>query len=152
MSGWLAGCASNGEATTPTTEPSETATSVDTNEAPPSAPTVKSSAPPPSSGTGGDDAREITATECQLLAQKYGDVTRADQTAKLSPKLTDAQRSSANKTIDDAANTLAGRWAETCTRDLVGKVASESALKCAMSSKSVAAFDTCINGPPSAPP
>lgn len=146
----VAGCASNGEATTPSAEPTETAPTTDTTEVAVPPPAVKSSTP---AATGpGDDAREVTATDCHVLSQKYEDVMRSDYLAKLSPKLSDADREKANRSIDAGVKTHAGKWEGTCSESLVGKVASESALKCAMASRSVAAFDTCLNGPPSSPP
>ncbi len=91
--------------------------------------------------------RDITPRECRALAGKYGELTRSDETAKLSPKLTDKQRAQAGESIDAAARTLEARWAESCASSLVGKVAEEAAITCAMSAKNVAAFDTCLNGP-----
>jgi hypothetical protein len=92
-------------------------------------------------------SREITPRECQSLAGKYGALTRSDETAKLSPKLNDKQRAQADESISAAAQKLEARWAESCESSLVGKVAEEQALQCAMNAKNVAAFDTCLNGP-----
>lgn len=110
--------------------------------------------PPAATATGGIDEpdpgakfREITPRECQALAGKYGELTRSDETAKLNPKLTDAQRAQATASIDAAARTLEGRWVESCSSSLLGKVAEEAAITCAMSAKNVAEFDTCLNGP-----
>lgn len=91
--------------------------------------------------------REITPRECQALGGKYGELTRADETAKLNPKLTDKQRAQASESIDAAARTLESRWVESCTASLLGKEAEEQAITCAMSARNVAAFDTCLNGP-----
>lgn len=91
--------------------------------------------------------REITPRECQALGGKYGELTRADETAKLNPKLTDKQRAQAADSIDAAARTLESRWIESCTASLLGKEAEEAAITCAMSAKNVAAFDSCLNGP-----
>lgn len=95
----------------------------------------------------GAASREITPRECRSLAGKYGALTRSDETAKLSPKLNDKQRAQANESIDAAAQKLEARWAESCESSLVGKVAEEQALLCAMSAKNVASFDNCLNGP-----
>lgn len=103
-------------------------------------PAAKESAP-------GAQSREITPRECQSLAGKYGALTRSDETAKLSPKLNDKQRAQADESIAAAAQKLEQRWAESCESSLVGKVAEEQALQCAMNAKNVAAFDTCLNGP-----
>lgn len=92
------------------------------------------------------DSREITANECRVLAEKYADVTRSDQMANLSDKLTDAQRQTARTNIDEAALKLSSRWEKGCVTDLIGKVASEHALKCAMASKTVSTFDVCLSG------
>jgi hypothetical protein len=91
--------------------------------------------------------REIMRKDCQELARKYGDLVRAEEAAKLSPKLTPAQRQTAESNIDKGAQQLSDRFAEGCDKSLVGKFADESALFCAMSAKSIAAFDTCMNGP-----
>lgn len=142
----LVACASS-PAQNPTAEPTVD-TQPDTTAAPePSDAAPKASAAPTATSAGNDDAREMSATECKVLAQKYGDVTRADESAKLSPKLTDAQRKTAAAAIDDYAAKIAEKWEGGCVRDLTGKMASEKALKCAMAAKTVAAFDTCINGP-----
>jgi len=91
--------------------------------------------------------REITPGECRSLAGKYGALTRGDETAKLSPKLNDKQRAQADESITAAVQKLEARWAESCESSLVGKVAEEQALRCAMSANNVVAIDTCLNGP-----
>ncbi len=91
--------------------------------------------------------RDITPGECRSLAGKYGALTRSDETSKLSPKLTEKQRAQADESIGSAAQKLEARWAESCVASLVGKVAEEQALQCAMNARNVAAFDTCLNGP-----
>jgi hypothetical protein len=106
--------------------------------------------PPPPSPEEPDPSakfREITPRECQALAGKYGELTRSDETAKLNPKLTDKQRAQAAESIEAAARTLESRWAESCSSSLLGKVAEEEAITCAMHAENVAAFDTCLNGP-----
>jgi type IV secretory pathway VirB10-like protein len=123
----------------------------------PPPPEPKEEEPPPvlppgevvSNTEGEPDARQrdITPRECRALAGKYGELTRSDETAKLSPKLNDKQRAQAAESIDAAARTLETRWAESCESSLVGKTAEEAAITCAMSAKNVAAFDTCLNGP-----
>lgn len=95
----------------------------------------------------GAETRDITPRECRSLGGKYGALTRSDEASKLSPKLTDKQRTQANESIDAAAQKLEARWIESCESSLVGKVAEEAALRCAMSAKNVAGFDTCLNGP-----
>lgn len=147
----ITACASNGEATTPSTEPTEETVPTENTAVQPAPLPVKSSAALTSSGSA-EDGREVTAADCHVLAQKYEAVMRSDYLAKLSPKLNDADREKANRNIDVGVKSHAGKWEDTCSESLVGKVASESALKCAMAAKSVAGFDTCLNGPPSSPP
>lgn len=100
-----------------------------------------------SAGPAGPATREITQNDCRTLAQKYGSLTRSDEEAKLSPKLTQTQRNTAAGNIERAAQTLADRWEGGCSKDLAGKFASEEALKCSMGAKTVSAFDVCLNGP-----
>jgi hypothetical protein len=101
----------------------------------------------PGAGTSDAGTRELTQSDCHALAQKYGSLTRSDEEAKLSPKLTPTQRNTASGAIEKAAQTLADRWEGGCSRDLAGKFASEEALKCSMAAKTVSAFDVCLNGP-----
>ncbi|MBL8739779.1 MAG: hypothetical protein JNK04_01760, partial [Myxococcales bacterium] len=106
----------------------------------------------PSAPTADAATRELTQNDCHTLAQKYGSLTRSDEEAKLSPKLTPIQRNTATGAIEKAAQTLADRWEGGCSRDLAGKFASEEALKCAMAAKTVSGFDVCLNGPAAPPP
>ncbi len=140
------GCASGPSQTeVPSTEPESSG-----DEPPPAAsahPTAKASPPQAPSSARPDDSREITGSECQALSDKYEELTINDQMAKeVSAKLTDAQRETARRNIGVGAKKLASNWREACVRDLTGKVASEQALRCAMASRSVAAFETCLNG------
>jgi len=100
-----------------------------------------------SAGPEGPATREITQNDCRTLAQKYGSLTRSDEEAKLSPKLTQIQRNTAAGNIEKGAQTLADRWEGGCSKDLAGKFASEEALQCSMGAKTVSAFDVCLNGP-----
>jgi hypothetical protein len=86
------------------------------------------------------------------MADKFAALTRSDEEAKLNPKLSEAQRESARRAFAEAAQILAERWSTSCESNLVGKMASEESLRCAMASKTVAAFDVCLNGPPSSAP
>ncbi len=150
---WLLACASSGPEpqAQPTSEPEYTPPEIDTADAKSDGPKAL---PPPkvtglASATAGQPAsRELTQNDCRTMAQKYGSLVRSDEEAKLSPKLTDAQRNVAKTNIDKGADALQGRWEEGCVTNLVGKYASEDALKCAMSAKTLALFDTCLNGPP----
>jgi hypothetical protein len=113
------------------------------------APPVASVAPATSSPEpAGPRERELTARECEVLAQRYGDLTRSDAMAGLKPGLTEGQRQQAQQNILAAADKLSERWEKGCVESVVGKVANEDALKCAMSAKTVADFDVCLNGPP----
>lgn len=131
------------------TEPELTAepTAVDPKPIPPPKVTGGPGAPTAEAAT-----RELTQSDCHTLAQKYGSLTRSDEEAKLSPKLTPIQRNTASTAIEKAAGTLADRWEAGCSRDLAGKFASEEALQCSMASKTVSAFDVCLNGPATPPP
>ena len=157
LAGWALLAVACGSAQTPPEEP--TASPADEPmglepSAPSDAPAESAPPEPAPAPTGSADEpdsrgkfREITPRECQALGGKYGELTRADETAKLNPKLTDKQRAQAAESIDAAARTLESRWVESCTASLLGKEAEEQAITCAMSAKNVAAFDTCLNGP-----
>ena len=109
-------------------------------------------ATPESSPPSAPADRELTHRDCRAMADKFAALTRSDEEAKLNPKLSEAQRESARKAFAEAAQILAERWSTSCEANLVGKIASEESLRCAMASKSVAAFDVCLNGPPSSAP
>jgi hypothetical protein len=93
-----------------------------------------------------DESREITASECKTIAGKFKENTIADEMAKLSPKLTDAQRETSRTRIEEAADQLGQRWEKGCVADLLGKAVAEKSLRCAMASKTVAALDACLSG------
>jgi hypothetical protein len=152
----LAACGTTAQQADPVTTP-EGPSEPEVTADPTSSPDDPKPIPPPKvtgQGTPASEAgtRELTQADCRTLAQKYGSLTRSDEEAKLSPKLTPTQRNTANGAIEKAAQTLADRWEAGCSRDLAGKYASEEALKCAMGSKSVSAFDVCLNGPAAPPP
>lgn len=97
--------------------------------------------------------RELTPRDCQVLGGRYRELVISDESVKLDPKLTESQREAGRDAISKGADILGDRWTQSCEGSLVGKFASEEALKCAMSSKTVAAFDVCLNGPATpAPP
>jgi hypothetical protein len=123
----------------PTAEPPP-----DTTAEPEPTQAAATASPQPS---GSPQPREILRKDCLSLAEKYAELVRADEGAKLNPKLSDAQRETARQNIDKAAKTLADRFAEGCEKSLVGKFADEASLQCAMSSKRLADFDVCMNGP-----
>jgi hypothetical protein len=90
----------------------------------------------------------LTDRDCIELAKHYGVVQKADQMATLSPKLTSAQKEQAEGSIDAAVTKLRENWENGCRSSLVGGVVERDRLKCAIGSKSVKAFDECINGEP----
>ena len=99
--------------------------------------------------------RRLVVTQSDILANGnfcnkniiIQQLTISDQMAKVSDKLSQSQRDTARKNVGVGAQKLASNWREACVRDLTGKMANESALRCAMASKTVAAFETCLNGP-----
>jgi hypothetical protein len=90
----------------------------------------------------------LTDRDCIELAKHYGVVQKADQMASLNPKLSAAQKEQAEGSIDSAVTKLREGWENGCRTSLVGGVVERGRLKCAMASKSVKAFDECINGEP----
>lgn len=143
-----AACASTSSSTTATSEP----TTETTDTAPTTSDPDPTSTPPPASGTASvkanpdEESREITVGECKTIAGKFRENTISDEMAKLSPKLTDAQRETARGRIEEAADQLGQRWEKGCVADLLGKAVAEKSLKCAMASKTVAALDACLSG------
>lgn len=106
--------------------------------------------PAPAESSGGEllpDEHDISVADCRLLAAQYGAVTRSDQRAALKPGLTEAQRNQAIAAIDGVASKMEEKWSATCEENLVGKVMSPEALKCAVKATTVAAFDACLNAP-----
>jgi hypothetical protein len=67
--------------------------------------------------------------------------------AQLSPKLSEEKRSAAEKNIDDVASKMASQWTSGCEKSLVGKVVERQRIKCALDSRSLKAFEECINPP-----
>ena len=88
----------------------------------------------------------LTQHDCVELGKQYVAVQRADQVAKLSAKLTDKQREQALSSIDGVVGKMGEPWANGCIESLAGKVVDRKNLGCAMASKTVAAFDECLNG------
>jgi hypothetical protein len=123
---------------TETAEPKATAA--------PSAPSTSTAPPDPNA------SREISATDCRALAGKYNALTRSDEMAKLPAGLTPEQIAIAARQLEAGAEILSTRWENGCVESLVGKESPETNLKCAMSAKTVAAFDVCLNGPSEPPP
>jgi hypothetical protein len=94
---------------------------------------------------GAGDDYTLTEKDCIELGKQYVAVQRADQVATLDKRLTDKQREQAVKNIDAVVEKMGEPWAEGCISSLVGKVAERKRLQCAMASKSVKAFDECLN-------
>jgi len=99
---------------------------------------------------GAADDYTLTQKDCVELGKQYVAVQRADQIAALDKRLTDKQREQATKNIDAVVEKMGEPWANGCIESLVGKVAERKRLECAMASKSVKAFDDCLNA--EAPP
>jgi hypothetical protein len=102
----------------------------------PQKPTVDDSIP---------DDYEMLRGDCVQLGNQLSALTRSDQMANVSPKLSAAQRAQAEKNIGEVADRLGAQWAGTCESSLVGKVVDRKALKCAMDAKAVKEFDACLN-------
>ena len=92
------------------------------------------------------DDYSLTENDCQALGRGYGDAARSDQRTALNPKLTAKQREQADASIDGVVTKLAEKWEETCLKSLAGKIVEHAKVKCALGSKTVKAFDICLNG------
>jgi hypothetical protein len=115
----------------------------------PTIPTPKTAIP--SKTVDPNASRELSANDCHALAGKYNALTRSDEMAKLPDGLTPEQIALAARQLEAGAEVLSTRWEKGCVESLVGKESPESNLKCAMSAKTVAAFDVCLNGPSDPP-
>ena len=102
--------------------------------------------PPEGGATRILDDHALTNRDCDNLGHQYGDVAKADQMAGLSPKLSAKQRGQAEASIDKVINKLAEDWIENCQNNLVGKNVDPATIKCALATKTVKAFDVCLNG------
>ena len=91
------------------------------------------------------DDYSLTENDCQALSRGYGDAARGDQRAALNPKLTAKQREQAETSIDGVVTKLEAGWEETCLKSLAGKIVDHNRIKCALGSKTVKAFDLCLN-------
>jgi hypothetical protein len=97
------------------------------------------------------DTYEMTPSDCDALGRHYGDVARKDQAAALSPKLNEKQRAATMEQIEKVVGKLEERWTTGCHTSLVNGAVDHGAIKCALASKSVKEFDTCLNGPGGTP-
>jgi hypothetical protein len=93
------------------------------------------------------DDYTIMHGDCAQLGKKFAALTRAEQVAALSPKLTTEQRTQTEQRIDVVAGKLGEQYAQTCEKN-VGRSVNPRSLKCAFDARSVKAFDECLNGPP----
>jgi hypothetical protein len=92
------------------------------------------------------DTYELTPADCESLGKQYGEVARSDQMAALSPKLSAKQRDATAAQVDKVVSGLEDKWIAGCQASLVNKAVDHDALKCALSAKTVKAFDVCLNG------
>jgi hypothetical protein len=109
----------------------------------------KGAEPKKGSGDSGSipDDYVITHGDCVLLGKQFAVVNRNDQLATLSPKLTDKQRSQAEGSINEGANKIGEKFAESCQKSSAGSHGDPKALKCALNSKTAKEFDACLNAP-----
>jgi hypothetical protein len=129
----------------PPTEPQGDAVKGDEPEVKPDAP---KHAKPPTDAV--PDDYSMTPHDCEELGKQYGEVSRHDLLAQLSPKLAQKQRDQASANIDKAVSKQEDSWIAGCQKNLVGNVVDQKSLKCAMTAQTVKAFDVCLNG--EAPP
>lgn len=142
----LVACSSTPSPDEPVASPADTSYVPPRVDETPDAPTPMPEAPSQAQ-SGSDDGRELTPSDCNALAARYGHTVRSDEMAKLHPDLTSAQRDQARAAIDRAGEQLETGWRNGCMESLSGKVASERAVRCALAAKTVASFDACLNSP-----
>ncbi|XYI00470.1 hypothetical protein ACMHYB_12215 [Sorangium sp. So ce1128] len=85
--------------------------------------------------------------DCVELGKKLTVLTRTEQVAALSAKLTPEQRGDTEKKIDTVAAKLGDQYAQMCEQN-VGKHVDPGSLKCAFDARTVQAFEACLNGSP----
>lgn len=131
----------------PGAEPTpEAALGVEAPEAEPAA-TTPSAAPRRDDSVPDDYA--LMHGDCVDLGKQLTALTRTEQVAALSAKLTPEQRGETEKKIDAVAATLGEQYAQACEQN-VGKHVDPRSLKCAFDARSVRAFEACLNAPPPA--
>jgi hypothetical protein len=156
----LAACAASGKP--PETPENADAENKGDTKAEPSGDKTPSDAAEPSSGADAEpgpapkrpavpagmsiDTYELTPADCDSLGKQYGEVARSDQMSALSPKLSAKQRDATAAQVDKVVSGLEDRWIASCQASLVNKAVDHDAIKCALSAKSVKAFDVCLNG------
>jgi hypothetical protein len=104
------------------------------------------------------DSYEMTPSDCDALGRKFGELGRDEMLAGLGAKISEKQRATAVAKVEDAMNKRADGWIANCMASYVNKAVDHAGIKCALASKSVKAFDVCLNGeggsaaPKGAPP
>ncbi|WP_433934711.1 hypothetical protein AB3662_08875 [Sorangium cellulosum] len=87
--------------------------------------------------------------DCVELGKQLTVLTRTEQAAALSAKLTAEQRGETEKKIDAVAAKLGEQYSQMCEQN-VGKHVDPRSLKCAFDARTVKAFEDCLNGSPPA--
>ncbi|WP_437945952.1 hypothetical protein WME98_34505 [Sorangium sp. So ce296] len=127
----------------------EAAPGVEAQEAEP-APAPPSAAPAaPRRDDSVPDDYALMHGDCVELGKQLTVLTRSEQVAALSAKLTPEQRGETEKRIDAVAATLGEQYAQSCEQN-VGKHVDPRSLKCAFDARSVRVFEACLNAPPPA--
>lgn len=88
----------------------------------------------------------LTEGDCAQLGTQYARAITADESAKVSPKLSDKQREATLARIEEVAAKMSADWKKGCRASLVGKAVERKSLSCALEARSVAQFDKCLNG------
>ncbi|KYF82988.1 hypothetical protein BE11_37535 [Sorangium cellulosum] len=87
--------------------------------------------------------------DCVELGKQLTVLTRTEQVAALSAKLSAEQRGETEKKIDAVAAKLGEQYSQMCEQN-VGKHVDPRSLKCAFDARTVKAFEDCLNGSPPA--
>jgi hypothetical protein len=93
------------------------------------------------------DDYTIMHGDCEQLGKQLAGLTRSEQAAALSPRLTAEQRAQTEQRIEVVAGKLGEQYVQTCEKN-VGQSMNPRSLKCAFDARNVKAFDQCLNGPP----
>jgi hypothetical protein len=129
------------------------AASVDPEAAPPAPPAPAVTAMPGQMVKSTDDRQaqamdsyEMTPSDCDALGRKYGELGRDEMLAGLGAKISEKQRATAIAKVEESMNKRADTWIANCMSTLVNKAVVHENIKCALASKSMKAFDVCLNG------
>lgn len=151
-SAWLFACSAGAPASeapraSATADASASAAPVgDEQPAPSPQPSQPSKPSKPTSGDYVPDDYLITEGDCAQLGTQYARAITADESAKVSAKLSEKQRETTLARIEEVAEKMASDWKKGCRASLVGKAVERKALACALEARSVAQFDKCLNG------